>query len=187
MKGWFGYIGQKASEAIGLREAKERGGHMNWSDFNLTSLAGKSFSADQLEGKVVLVVNVASKCGLTPQYKGLQEMYDAHKEAGLVILGVPCNQFLGQEPGTADEIAGFCSTNYGVTFPLLEKQDVNGSTRSPLYSTLVESKEGEGMPIKWNFEKFLVGRTGDILNRFSPKTSPTDSSITEALSKALQT
>ena len=185
MKGWIGYVGQKAGEAIGLKESKDRGEHMNWSDFNLTSLTGEPFSTDQLEGKVVLVVNVASKCGLTPQYKGLQTVYDNHKDAGLVILGVPCNQFLGQEPGTADEIASFCSLNYGVSFPLLEKQDVNGSERSPLYSTLVESEAGGGMPIKWNFEKFLISRTGTICNRFSPKTLPLDPSIIEAIEKAL--
>ena len=159
---------------------------MDWSALDLKSLTGESFAAAQLEGKVVLVVNVASKCGLTPQYTGLQALYDTHKENGLVVLGVPCNQFLGQEPGTAEDISGFCSTNYGVTFPLLEKQEVNGAGRSKLYETLVESKSGGGMPIKWNFEKFLVNRSGVIVHRFSPKTSPNDPEISAALTSELQ-
>ena len=158
---------------------------MDWSSHTLIGLNGQPFDTSTLTGQVVLVVNVASKCGLTPQYKALQALYEGKKDAGLVILGVPCNQFLGQEPGTAEEIQSFCTTNYSVTFPLLQKQEVNGSGRSPLYTTLVESNPGGGKPIKWNFEKFLVGRDGTILNRFDPKTVPNDPSIVEAIEQAL--
>ena len=186
MKGWVGYIGKKTSEAVGLSEAPERGDGLDWTALELNGLAGDAFDTDSLKGQVVLVVNVASKCGLTPQYKGLQALYDTYKDRGLQIVGVPCNQFLGQEPGTAEEIAGFCSLNYGVTFPLLEKQQVNGSDRGPLYDTLVESEAGAGMPIKWNFEKFLVGRDGKILHRFAPKTTPNAPEIIAAIDAALE-
>ena len=158
---------------------------MDWSSHTLIGLNGEPFDTSALSGQVVLVVNVASKCGLTPQYKGLQALYDGKKEQGLVILGVPCNQFLGQEPGTSEQIGSFCTENYGVTFPLLEKQEVNGSGRSELYTTLVESAPGGGKPIKWNFEKFLVGRDGRILHRFEPKTTPSDSAILAAIDAAL--
>ncbi len=145
------------------------------------TLAGKEVSLDQYLGKVVLIVNVASKCGLTPHYKGLQAMYDKYKDKGFEILGFPCNQFGGQEPGTAEEIQTFCSTKYNVTFPLFEKIDVNGPEQSPLYKKLTE----KGGPIKWNFEKFVVGRDGKLVKRFGPRTEPGDKELVETIETAL--
>lgn len=148
---------------------------------NLTTLDGNPLSPEILENKVVLFVNVASKCGLTPQYKGLVDLHTEFGDRGLVIVGVPCNQFGAQEPGTPDEIKTFAKTNYDVEFTLLEKQDVNGPTRSPLYQFLV----GEGPDIAWNFGKFLVGRDGDIVARFEPQTAPEDADLRTAIEKAL--
>ncbi len=138
-----------------------------------------------LSGRVLLFVNVASRCGFTPQYAGLQALSVRFREAGLTVVGVPCNQFLGQEPGTADEIATFCSVRFGVDFPLLEKADVNGPGRSPLYRWLVGSEAGRGEDISWNFEKFLVDRTGEVVARFSPNTSPDDPGLVKAILGAL--
>lgn len=146
---------------------------------NLTTLDGTPLSADAIEGKVVLFVNVASKCGLTPQYSGLVELNQKYPE--LVIIGVPCNQFMEQEPGSAAEIKEFTSTKYNVDFTLLEKQDVNGTNRSPLYQFLV----GEGEDIEWNFGKFVVGKDGAVAGRFDPKTPPSDPSLTAAIETAL--
>ncbi len=151
----------------------------------LTRLNGTDFDKEELDGKVVLFVNVASKCGLTPQYTGLEEMYERMKDKGLLIVGVPCNQFLGQEPGTPGEIATFCSTTYGVTFPLLSKQEVNGANRSPLYRWLIGSAAGKGEDISWNFEKFLVSRDGQVVARFSPQVKPEDPSLVSAVERAL--
>jgi glutathione peroxidase-family protein len=137
-------------------------------DFQLTRLQGGAFDTAELQGKAVLFVNVASKCGLTPQYALLQSLFDSRAERGLVVVGVPCNQFGEQEPGTADEIAEFCSLNYGVSFPLLAKQDVNGADRSPLFTWLI----GDGKDIVWNFAKFLVDRDGNVVGRFTPDISP---------------
>jgi glutathione peroxidase len=136
-------------------------------------------------GQVVLVVNVASKCGLTPQYAGLEALYRQYKDRGFTILGFPCNQFGGQEPGSAEEIATFCSTNYDVTFPLFAKIDVNGSGTAPLYQKL--KSEAPGLlgteAIKWNFTKFLIGRDGKVAERFAPTTTPED--IAPAIEKLL--
>jgi len=184
MKGWVGYLGQKAGETMGLTDKKDRGNVINWDSLQLVGLDADPFDTSQLNGKVVLVVNVASKCGLTPQYKPLQALYDANQGKDFVILGVPCNQFLGQEPGDSEQIASFCSLNYGVSFPLLEKQDVNGGERSVLYQTLVESEAGGGMPIKWNFEKFLVSKDGVISHRFAPKTAPDADEVISAIHAA---
>jgi len=151
----------------------------------LTRIDGTSFDTATLKGKVVLFVNVASKCGYTYQYEGLQALYTAHEADGLVIVGVPCNQFLGQEPGEPEEIVTFCQQNYGVTFPLLEKQDVNGMGRSPLYRWLVASDAGGGEKLGWNFEKFLVGRDGQVLARFDSKTKPGDVALVSAVENAL--
>ncbi len=150
-------------------------------DMDLTALNGDPLAKDVLDGKVVLFVNVASRCGLTPQYEGLQKLYDAKKDAGLVIVGVPCNQFAGQEPGDADQIATFCERNYGVTFPLLAKQKVNGPKRSALYTFLV----GDGPDIEWNFGKFLVGRDGQVLQRFAPNVEPGAAELVAAIDAAL--
>ncbi len=151
----------------------------------LTTLAGALLPEAELAGKVVLFVNVASRCGLTPQYEGLQELWTELKDRGFVIVGVPCNQFAGQEPGTAEQIQGFCKLEYGVDFPLLEKQDVNGAGRSALYQRLVSSPAGSGTDIVWNFEKFLVGRDGAVLARFHPKTAPDSPELRAAIEAAL--
>ena len=158
---------------------------MAWSDLSLTSLDGTPLAADALAGKVVLFVNVASRCGYTSQYKGLQALYEARKDDGLVIVGVPCNQFGGQEPGSAAEIASFCEMNYGVSFPLLEKQDVNGAARSALYTRLVSSAAGGGTDVKWNFEKFLVGRDGAVIGRYGSGVKPGGKELAAALDAAL--
>ncbi len=151
----------------------------------LTALDGTSWKASKLAGKTVLFVNVASKCGFTPQYEGLQALYEARKDKGFVIVGQPSNQFMGQEPGTADEIESFCKMNYGVTFPLLAKADVNGGERTPLYTWLVDSPIGGGKKIAWNFEKFVVSPEGEVVGRFSPKTAPDDPSLVALIDKQL--
>jgi glutathione peroxidase len=151
----------------------------------LRRLDGQDLPQEELAGKAVLFVNVASRCGLTPQYTALVALYHRFAERGFVVVGAPCNQFLGQEPGSPDEIAGFCATRYGVDFPLLEKQDVNGSGRSPLYQWLVGSEAGRGDDITWNFEKFLVGRDGAVLARFSPATKPDAPEVVAAIEAAL--
>jgi glutathione peroxidase len=151
----------------------------------MTGIDGAPFGADKLAGKVVLFVNVASKCGYTPQYEALQAVYDRFHGQGLEIVGVPCNQFAGQEPGSPEEIVTFCRQNYGVTFPLLEKQEVNGPQRSPLYRWLVSSEAGGGSDIGWNFEKFLVGRDGRVLGRFPSKVKPDDPQLVGAIERAL--
>ncbi len=148
---------------------------------NLTTLDGTPVAPEALTNKVVLFVNVASQCGLTPQYSGLVELDKAYGDKGLVIIGVPCNQFMEQEPGTPEEIKEFTKTKYDVEFTLLEKQDVNGPNRSPLYQFLV----GDGPDIEWNFGKFLMGRDGSILERFDPKTVPDDAQLKAAIEKAL--
>lgn len=152
----------------------------------LTALDGTSFDSSTLDGKAVLFVNVASRCGYTPQYEGLQALYEAKKDDGLVIVGVPCNQFGAQEPGSAEEIATFCQRNYGVSFPLLEKQAVNGKDRSELYQWLVSSEPGGGKDIKWNFEKFLVGKDGAVKARFPSSTAPDSAELTGAIDKELK-
>ena len=144
------------------------------SEIQLTQLDGTPLSYSELDNKVLLIVNVASACGLTPQYKALVELYNANKAKGLVVIGVPCNQFGAQEPGTPQQIHDFCQTNFQVTFPLLEKQDVNGDTRSPLYRYLVDSDIGGGLDIEWNFAKFLLDRDGEVVARFLPQDAPDD-------------
>ncbi|CAG9614231.1 Hydroperoxy fatty acid reductase gpx1 [Bacillus rhizoplanae] len=143
-------------------------------DFSAKTITGEEKSLRDYEGKVVLIVNVASKCGFTPQYKGLQALYEKYKEQGFEILGFPCNQFGGQEPGTEDEITSFCELNYGVTFPMFAKIDVKGNNTHPLFHYLTEQAPGLlGMKaVKWNFTKFLVGRDGEVVKRFAPKTKP---------------
>ncbi|GGP16309.1 glutathione peroxidase [Nonomuraea glycinis] len=144
----------------------------------LAELAGDS---------AVLVVNVASRCGMTPQYGGLVKLQQEYGPRGLSVIGMPCNQFGGQEPGTAEEIQTFCSTTYGVDFPLLEKGEVNGPDRHPLYERLVEAADAEGVAgdVQWNFEKFLVDRDGAVVARFRPRTTPGDPSVISAIEKVL--
>lgn len=148
---------------------------------SLSTLDGAPLAPEVVENKVVLFVNVASKCGLTPQYNGLVDLDKAYGDRGLVIVGVPCNQFGSQEPGSPEEIKTFTKTKYDVDFTLLEKQDVNGPNRSPLYQFLV----GSGPDIAWNFGKFLIGRDGNIVARFEPQTAPDDATLKAAIEKAL--
>jgi glutathione peroxidase len=152
-------------------------------DVEIGALQGGSADLAQFAGKAVLIVNVASKCGLTPQYSGLEKLQERYAEQGFTVLGVPCNQFLGQEPGTAEEIAEFCSATYGVTFPLTEKVEVNGADRHPLYERLVGFADAEGHSgdIRWNFEKFLIGRDGRVVARFSPQTEPESAEVVTAI------
>ena len=140
-----------------------------------------------LANRVVLVVNVASKCGLTPQYSGLEALHKELAPRGFSVVGVPCNQFGGQEPGSPEEITTFCATNYGVTFPMTEKVDVNGDSRHPLYDLLTTTADSEGHAgdIRWNFEKFIVGKDGAVLARFSPMVSPDDVVLRAEITKAL--
>ncbi|MCX4762901.1 glutathione peroxidase [Streptomyces sp. NBC_01275] len=151
------------------------------------SLKGGSAELSQYAGQAVLIVNVASKCGLTPQYTGLERLQERYAAQGFTVLGVPCNQFLGQEPGSAEEIAEFCSATYGVTFPLTEKVEVNGDARHALYDRLVDFADAEGHSgdIRWNFEKFLIGRDGTVVARFSPQTEPESAELVAALEKAV--
>ena len=160
---------------------------MSLFDAPIARLDGSPLEPADLAGKAVLVVNVASKCGLTPQYEALEALLERYADQGFTVLGVPCNQFLGQEPGTADEIAEFCSTTYGVTFPLTEKVEVNGDGRHPLYASLVEVADAEGHTgdIRWNFEKFLVSPSGEVVARFAPTTVPDAPEIVAALEAAL--
>ncbi|WP_328976926.1 glutathione peroxidase [Streptomyces canus] len=156
-------------------------------DVEIGALTGGSADLGRYAGKAVLIVNVASKCGLTPQYNGLEKLQERYAEQGFTVLGVPCNQFLGQEPGSAEEIAEFCSATYGVTFPLTEKVEVNGEGRHTLYDRLVGFADAEGHTgdIRWNFEKFLIGRDGSVVARFSPQTEPESDEIVTAVESAL--
>lgn len=143
------------------------------SDFTAVRLGGGEESLSAYEGKVVLVVNTASKCGFTPQYEGLESLYEKYADQGLVVLGFPCNQFGSQEPGGAEEIGAFCEKNYGVSFPMFDKVDVNGDDAHPLYTWLRSEKSGVlGSKIKWNFTKFLIGRDGKVIRRFGSTTTP---------------
>ena len=154
-------------------------------DFTVQDNAGKSVELSQFRGKVVLIVNTASKCGFTPQYKELEALHKQYQQRGLVILAFPCNQFGGQEPGSNADIMQFCEVNYGVTFPLSSKLEVNGHERHQLYRLL--AGEGAEFPgdITWNFEKFLLGKDGRVLARFSPRTPPDDPAVVQAIEKAL--
>ena len=156
------------------------------SSFKVKAADQSEISLDQYKNKVVLIVNVASKCGFTPQYKGLEDLYLKYKDRGLVILGFPCNQFGGQEPGNDQEIQQFCSLNYEVTFPILAKVDVNGALASPIYKWLKASEPGIlGLEaIKWNFTKFLIGKDGHVVERFAPMTEP--KKMTASIEKLLQ-
>ncbi|KFC11579.1 glutathione peroxidase [Trabulsiella guamensis ATCC 49490] len=172
----------------------------------VTTIDGEKTTLENWRGKVLLIVNVASKCGLTPQYEQLEAIQKQFQDQGFSVLGFPCNQFLGQEPGSEEEIKTFCSTTYGVTFPMLSKGDVNGEHRHPLYQKLVSAAptavapQGSGFyermaskgraplypdDILWNFEKFLVGRDGQVIQRFSPDMTPDDPTLTDAIKQAL--
>ena len=156
-------------------------------DIELQTLAGEPATLGDYAGSTILVVNVASECGLTPQYTGLQKLHERFAERGFTVAGFPCNQFGAQEPGTADEIRGFCTVNYGVTFPLFSKIEVNGPGRHPLYAELTQSADaaGEAGDIQWNFEKFLIGGDGEIIARFRPLTEPDAPEVVAAIEAAL--
>ena len=156
-------------------------------DVKIESLRGGSADLGRYQGTAMLIVNVASRCGLTPQYEGLERLHERYAARGFTVLGVPCNQFAGQEPGTADEIAEFCSTMYGVTFPMTEKVDVNGASRHPLYDLLVDTPDATGHvgDIRWNFEKFLITPDGKVAARFAPQTQPESAEIISAVERAL--
>ena len=156
---------------------------MSLHDIPVNTLTGQPASLGDLAGKTVLVVNVASKCGLTPQYTGLEQLHERYAGRGFSVAGFPCNQFGGQEPGSAEEIQQFCSTSYGVTFPMFEKIDVNGPGRHPIYQELTRQPDGTGESgdIQWNFEKFLVSPDGTVLARFRPRTEPDDPALIEAI------
>jgi glutathione peroxidase len=156
-------------------------------DTSISALDGSPLDTSQFRGKATLVVNVASKCGLTPQYTELESLHERFKDRGFSVLGVPCNQFAGQEPGTADEIATFCSTSYGVTFPITEKVDVNGAHRHPLYQELTSQADasGEAGDVQWNFEKFLVGPDGAVVARFRPPVTPESDEVVTAVEATL--
>ncbi len=167
----LGVVGARASESLYKVPLKDIDG-------NPTSL--KSY-----KGKVLLIVNVASKCGYTPQYAGLEALQQQYKDKGLVVLGFPCNQFGAQEPGTAEQIKQFCSSKYQVTFPLFEKLEVNGPNRHPLYSILAGKDSPFPGNIRWNFSKFLIGRDGSVLKRFEPKDKPDSPEVKQAIEAAL--
>ncbi|ADT97694.1 glutathione peroxidase [Mycolicibacterium gilvum] len=155
----------------------------------LTTLDGRSTTLAELADGAALVVNVASKCGLTPQYTALEQLAKDYGPRGLTVIGVPCNQFMGQEPGSAEEIQEFCSTTYGVTFPLLAKTDVNGADRHPLYAELTKTADdaGEAGDVQWNFEKFLLAPGGEVVKRFRPRTTPDDPAVIAAIDDVLGT
>jgi len=160
---------------------------MDLYDIPISTLQGEESSLSPYQGKALLLVNVASKCGLTPQYEGLERLQEKYGAKGFSVLGFPCNQFLTQEPGTAEEIQQFCSTTYGVTFPLFEKIDVNGDGRHPIYEelTAVPDAAGEAGDITWNFEKFLVSPAGEVVGRFRPQVEPEDPALVEAIESLL--
>lgn len=160
---------------------------MSLGDIPLRTLSGEPATLGDQGSKVLLVVNVASKCGLTPQYEGLERLQQRYGDRGFSVVGFPCNQFRGQEPGTSEEIAEFCSTTYGVSFPMFEKVEVNGADRHPVYQELVQAADAEGKAgdVLWNFEKFLVDPTGQVVARFRPRTEPEAEEIVSAIEAAL--
>lgn len=160
---------------------------MSLYDLPLTTLSGEPATLAEHHGKVLLLVNVASKCGLTPQYEGLERLQQRFGDKGFSVLGFPSNQFGGQEPGTPEEIAEFCSTTYGVSFPMYAKVDVNGPDRSPLYAELTEIPDAEGVAgdVQWNFEKFLLGTDGAVLARLRPKTQPESDEVVSVIESHL--
>lgn len=169
------------------KEEKKEDEKMNAHSFKMNSLDGKEVDLDKYKGKVMLAVNVASRCGYTPQYKGLQQLHEKFKDKGLAVVGFPCNQFGKQEPGSAEQIADFCSTEYGVSFDMFEKVDVNGDDACELYQYLTSQDaepKGKGN-VKWNFEKFLIGKDGKVVARFPSSTKPDDKELVELIEKHL--
>lgn len=155
-------------------------------DYEMTSIDGKPVRLDAYKGKVILMVNVASKCGLTPQYKGLEALYEKHKDDGLVIIGFPANNFGNQEPGSDEEIAEFCSLNYGVSFPMMSKISVKGKDAHPLYKQLAKQPEPIGGEPQWNFDKFIVNHKGEVVVRHSPRVTPEDPALVQDIKRLLE-
>lgn len=172
-----------AASVVAIADDKKEGDTPAVLNFKMKGLDGKEVDLSKYEGKVVMIVNVASQCGLTPQYKALQDLQETYKDKGLVVLGFPCNQFGEQEPGSATEIREFCTKNYGVTFDLFSKIDVNGENAAPLYKFLTseETNPGKSGKIGWNFEKFLVSRDGKVVARFEPKVAPDSDDVVKAV------
>jgi glutathione peroxidase len=160
---------------------------MGIQDIAVRTIEGEETTLGEFIGKAVLVVNVASRCGLTPQYEGLEELHKRYADRGLAVLGFPCNQFAGQEPGTHEEIKEFCSLNYGVSFPLFAKVDVNGDARHPLYAKLTECEDCDGRAgdVVWNFEKFLISPEGEVVRRFRPQVVPGSEDLVSAIEEHL--
>jgi len=154
-------------------------------DYEMKTLDGKMLKLDSFKGKVIMMVNTASKCGNTPQYEGLEAMYRAHKKDGLVIIGFPANNFMGQEPGTNEQIAEFCSTKYDVTFPMMAKISVKGKDAAPLYQQLAAQPEPVGGEPTWNFDKFIINRKGEVVARFGPRTKPDDKELVKTIETLL--
>ncbi len=154
-------------------------------DFEINAIQGGGNLIPELDGKVILAVNVASKCGLTPHYKGLEALYEENKDQGFIVVGFPCNQFGAQEPGTEEEIVSFCTTNYGVEFPMTTKVDVNGDSRDPIYAWLTADDNGFPGDIEWNFEKFLINRNGKVVKRYPPATTPEDAGLLQDIADIL--
>lgn len=178
-------LGMTFSLFLGKRSAEGAPSGGSIYDFKMRDIDGKEVPLGKFKGKLLLVVNVASKCGLTPQYEGLEKLYETYKDRGLVVMGFPANQFGGQEPGTDSEIKTFCTANYHVTFPMFSKIVVKGEGIHPLYAWLLQQTENKG-DIEWNFAKFLVGVDGRVLKRFHPKVKPDDKEIVGAIESALK-
>lgn len=155
-------------------------------DISVKNIKGEDVSLKQYKGKVLLIVNVASKCGYTPQYKGLQELYINYKDEDFIVLGFPCNDFGGQEPGTNEEITQFCEMNYGVTFPMFDKINLKGENISELFKWLLAQPAGKNEDVKWNFEKFLVSRDGKLVERYSSKVKPNDDNLIDAIEAEIE-
>lgn len=170
--------------ALSPRQSTPKGNMANLADFTMKDIKGVDRPLKSYEGKVVLIVNTASKCGLTPQYEGLEKLYDKYKDQGLVVLGFPCNQFMGQEPGTEAEIMEFCQTKYDVSFPMFSKIDVKGESAHPLYQWLVHATSNT-KDVEWNFAKFLVGKDGQTVKRFGSRELPEADVLVKAIESAL--
>lgn len=180
----FSFFNKKQSEGKKIRFGENTPSSIY--EITVKNIKGEDVSLKQYKGKVLLIVNVASKCGYTPQYKGLQELYINYKDEDFVVLGFPCNDFGGQEPGTNEEIQEFCELNYGVTFPMFDKISLKGENISELYKWLLSQPAGKYEEVKWNFEKFLVSRDGKLIERYSSKVKPNDENLIDAIESEIE-
>ena len=183
MLGFLGFFGPKEGSVKSYVQNKEQNMEKTIYQFTMNDIDGKPVSLADYKGKIVLIVNVASKCGYTPQYEGLEKFYKENKDKGIVIIGFPANNFLSQEPGTDSDIKSFCSKNYGVTFPIFSKISVKGKDMAPLYKFLTSKDENGVMDsgVKWNFQKYLIDREGRLVTFFDPGTLVTDKTVTDAI------